>query len=507
MCLNPIKIKNPNYGLGHIGLLFMKDTTHRYMEVPCGHCPDCVAARQSALVQRVQNESRYSHMFFATLTYDNKHLPYAEIKVPPFKEGAYKHGVASTLDAARLYEERRPSSNFVDDKEVESLLENACADLHSDLSSLIVQEISPEEEEDKSDWKTIRMAYADIHHIQLLMKNLRDNLPLNGRKFSYICVSELGKTNGRPHFHVLFFLEKRPEDYSRGRVDRAFMYNLEKMLWQGVFKYWAINVGTRKHPVYEKLFTYRKRILGSKVFTNFDLHYVDPGLTTDGVDNVAYYVTKYLMKGSDKERRRQQFLALNLSPEDYHDFYNTIKCKLTISKGLGLDAHFYTVEKPIEVRKTLSEVAQEIEQSLEGDDLPPDDFSLTRVVYVKRRVMVPNFELCEEIRKNLARDAGKAPGPIFITPKGEHVPLAHYYQRFGYIYGAMDAMTIYFNFNPDDQAKRSELLKEEKDALLEKFERQKQTVERNSTFDTSPALLWGSDFDDNNRGRMALFGL
>ena len=170
MCINPIRIPNPNRGLKHVGLMFMKDTENQFLEVPCGHCPDCVAAKQSAMVQRVQNEARYNHVFFCTLTYDNKHLPYAEIKVPPFKEGeGDQYGTPSLFDAATVAEKLQTSANFVSAEDVEDLLESAVADNRSNFASVPVDVI--EEEETPSDWRTIRMAYADIHHIQLLMKN------------------------------------------------------------------------------------------------------------------------------------------------------------------------------------------------------------------------------------------------------------------------------------------------------------------------------------------------
>ena len=82
MCLNPITRPNTNRGLGHIGLNFLKDCDNQNIYIPCGHCPECVAMRQNQLVQRVENEAKYSYLYFCTLTYDNKHLPRYTVLVP-----------------------------------------------------------------------------------------------------------------------------------------------------------------------------------------------------------------------------------------------------------------------------------------------------------------------------------------------------------------------------------------------------------------------------------------
>ena len=80
MCLNPIIRPNPNYGRRRIGLMFMKDCENKHIYVPCGHCPDCIAMRQAQIVQRCDAESRENHVFFCTLTYDNKHIPESPLR-------------------------------------------------------------------------------------------------------------------------------------------------------------------------------------------------------------------------------------------------------------------------------------------------------------------------------------------------------------------------------------------------------------------------------------------
>lgn len=77
MCDSPILIRNPNCG-AHPRLgspLALKDCTSAFIPVPCGHCPSCIANKQMQLVQRVQMESLGNHLFFATLTYNERSLP------------------------------------------------------------------------------------------------------------------------------------------------------------------------------------------------------------------------------------------------------------------------------------------------------------------------------------------------------------------------------------------------------------------------------------------------
>lgn len=75
MCLSPVQIPNPNLG-NKSSFAQFKDTTSLYINVPCGHCPECVAHDQMQWIQRLQMEELTNHLFFATLTYNNDMLPH-----------------------------------------------------------------------------------------------------------------------------------------------------------------------------------------------------------------------------------------------------------------------------------------------------------------------------------------------------------------------------------------------------------------------------------------------
>ncbi len=78
MCLSPRSIPNPFYGLADKGLNYYHDTLNTHILVPCGHCSQCIACRQSSWLQRIQMESLRSICFMMTLTYNNESLVYTQ---------------------------------------------------------------------------------------------------------------------------------------------------------------------------------------------------------------------------------------------------------------------------------------------------------------------------------------------------------------------------------------------------------------------------------------------
>lgn len=77
MCISPIKIRNPNAGLKFTygSPNSLKDCTSAFIEVPCGHCPECISNKQMSIIQRLQMETFDYHLFFCTLTYSPAMIP------------------------------------------------------------------------------------------------------------------------------------------------------------------------------------------------------------------------------------------------------------------------------------------------------------------------------------------------------------------------------------------------------------------------------------------------
>lgn len=154
MCYSPIKIKNVLYktyiGNGHylnndIYSNTIKDNQSRYMYVPCGVCKQCVAIEQMELIERIQMEAMYNHIFMGTLTYKNETLPRIELEPYEDKNGRLQTG----------YNYR----------------------------------------------------YAKYEDARDCIKRLREKNSY-GHNFKYLIVSERGSKRARPHFHILLLFKK-----------------------------------------------------------------------------------------------------------------------------------------------------------------------------------------------------------------------------------------------------------------------------------------------------------
>lgn len=90
-CLSPIRKENPNWKKQDVGLNYLKDCEHQYINIPCGWCASCVAVKQMYFVQRVQMEALKNHLFMLTLTYNNEWLPSIEVGDYTLRYADMKH--------------------------------------------------------------------------------------------------------------------------------------------------------------------------------------------------------------------------------------------------------------------------------------------------------------------------------------------------------------------------------------------------------------------------------
>ena len=272
--------------------------------------------------------------------------------------------------------------------------------------------------------------YADVDDVRNMIKRLRNDNAF-GRPFRYFVVSELGSKRARPHFHILFFLKKYEEDNVYTPL------NLESVLFPRVLSYWCRNYGSRRVPDYRSLCSYTRRIIAGKVKTNYDLHYVQPSTLNGTTSDVGFYVTKYMMKPSDKARRLQQALKLNLDSDEYKDIWNKVKPRWFSSLNYGFATYGFQAKK-----MSRSDRLKMLEDT--------DSFKFVRSNIVRSR-----FQFI----------------PSFYNPEtGLSFPLARYWKSFGNLYTEDDA--IYFhnnspyfredNVNIDDRDISLKLLSEEK---------------------------------------------
>ena len=136
-----------------------------------------------------------------------------------------------------------------------------------------------------------RFKYANWKHIQDMFKRIRKDNVFGSRGCRYLACSEFGGDRHRPHFHLLFFLKKFDSD------DRNDILNLTKLVWNTFFRYWSVNIGSKRNPEYKPLFTYCERLTRKGWKRNYDVQYVE------SEKNAAAYCTKYLLKDSDYVRR------------------------------------------------------------------------------------------------------------------------------------------------------------------------------------------------------------
>lgn len=164
--------------------------------------------------------------------------------------------------------------------------------------------------------------YFNWKHLQDMFKRIRKNYDLPN--LSYIAVSEYGGKRHRPHAHLILSYPDNGESYGD-------IINLERKLHHIFLTEWRVNLGSTRVPIYYPLCDY---IVTPKGRT-FDLHYINPRATAKGEEDVAFYVTKYVLKASDYVDKLKSALRLNLSPEKFEKNWRYFKPRCNISKGFG----------------------------------------------------------------------------------------------------------------------------------------------------------------------------
>lgn len=168
-----------------------------------------------------------------------------------------------------------------------------------------------------------KIAYADVSDWQKMIKMIRkhEDLP----PFKYMLVSEYGGRRHRPHFH---FILSFPKNEKHTLADR-WSFNI---MLHGIFlKYWRRNLGSTRSPIWKPLCNY----VCTRRGRNFDLHYLDPYATNDGLDDVAFYVTKYCLKFDEWVDKFKSKLFFTLDEDDYKEALAVFLPKRTLSKGFG----------------------------------------------------------------------------------------------------------------------------------------------------------------------------
>lgn len=183
--------------------------------------------------------------------------------------------------------------------------------------------------------------YADLSHIQNMIKRMRNHVVFRDRGLRYFSVVEYGTNRFRPHHHMLLFVARKDGD------DLEFPVRFESKLSLLLQRYYAVNIGTRKHPKYESLFTYAERFVNGKWHRNFDCRLVrDCDMDTDNplsinspvsVARSIQYLISYVRKPSRFDEQVQPLLDRlgYLDSLTHTRLFRLLKSRCVYSKHFG----------------------------------------------------------------------------------------------------------------------------------------------------------------------------
>lgn len=279
-----------------------------------------------------------------------------------------------------------------------------------------------------SDGRDIR--FADFSDVVNMIKRLRKS-DVFGRPFRYLAVSELGSKRGRPHFHLLFFIKKYPDDTIYTPLQ------LESLLFKSVLFEWRRNYGSTRKPDYRPLCTFIQKFQSGKIKSTYDLHYVCPSPLNGSSSDVPFYVTKYMLKPSNKAIRLQQALKLNLPEDEYNSIWSLIKPRWISSLNFGFGVY----------------------------GLQPKGMS-----YSDRLSLLSETDSFRLVRDSIVRSGISSDFPAFYDPdSGKPLPLSRYWRTFGNLFTEQDALTFFYknphqsedNVTIDERSMTSKFLAEE----------------------------------------------
>lgn len=177
-----------------------------------------------------------------------------------------------------------------------------------------------------------KIAYAPISDLQNMFKRLRKSGALT-RRFRYFGVTELGSQKGRPHAHVFLFLERLSDDSVYTPV------NLEEIVSREILKEWRRNYGSTRCPDYRPLCTYVSRYIHGKLNSTYDCHFVVPSALDGSTKDVAYYVSKYLLKDSKHRDDLKRNIYGHLDPDEASEVWSNVRPRSFSSLNFGFGTY------------------------------------------------------------------------------------------------------------------------------------------------------------------------
>lgn len=210
MCSNPVTIRIKNDGSFNPDRLMwlpalksdsvyknILPTLRKDVTVPCGKCIECLKVRQNDLASRCAREaSLRGSMFFVTLTYEDKYLPFA-VRLHEIDSSTGEVLNSSPLDF--LHSEHLPECRSLFRQASKSSKPFHFWKAAEDLNAFYGEdrffyEVTPSlRRQDVRLWiKRCRVQYKRLQGCSL-------------PEFSYALVGEYGPNTARPHYHLAFF--------------------------------------------------------------------------------------------------------------------------------------------------------------------------------------------------------------------------------------------------------------------------------------------------------------
>lgn len=181
--------------------------------------------------------------------------------------------------------------------------------------------------------------YSDYSDVYNMFNRIR-NSGAFGRDFKYMVASEFGGKRYRPHFHGIISAppdhpnETRAEKISRGLrwhdiVLSEWKRNVAPLIWSEKKQKYIVDTF---HPDWKPLCTF---IVAPNGHRTFDFHWVDPMLSENGEDDVAFYVTKYCLKFDERFDKLRSYFKLNFPREEYLYYWRLVTPRIWFSKFYG----------------------------------------------------------------------------------------------------------------------------------------------------------------------------
>lgn len=170
----------------------------------------------------------------------------------------------------------------------------------------------------------------DISDVQKMFKRLRKHNAF-GVPFRYYVVSEYGGKLHRPHYHGVISV---PAIRTANPHNDLIANELRGNAWHDiVLKEWRRNIGSTRTPKWVPCSDYVVTPDGRRTF---DFHYLNPRMTPDSDGDVAFYVSKYVLKYDSYIDSLMKMLRYKCSSdEEYFHYKRYFMPRSYVSKDFG----------------------------------------------------------------------------------------------------------------------------------------------------------------------------